>query len=235
MVPDSPPAGRLRRPRWYDGRLLGGVALLLGSVVAGGAVIGAAGRTVDVWAVRRTLPAGTALQTGDLVARAVRLYGGDAARYLDAARPLPAGAALRREVGEGELLPAAAVTTAAAATATRVVAIPVTRMHALGGDLERGMKIDVVATYTSPGGHATTVPVLRSVTVVGVTRPPAGFAAGKAELGVLVEVRPDQALALAAAVEAAAIDVLRVVPGRDGDGDIGDAPYLTGYRTEPAR
>jgi Flp pilus assembly protein CpaB len=226
----SPRAHRLRRPRWYDGRLLGGLTLLLASVVAGSAVVGAAGRTVPVWAVRRSLPAGTQLQPDDLVARRVRLYDGAAARYLDADRPLPAGATLRRDVGAGELLPLGAVSTADTTKARRVVSVPITRAHALGGELERGMKIDVVATYTSPGGRATTVPVLRSVTVVGLTRPPSGFAAGKAELGVLVEVSPEQALALAAAGEAAAIDVLRVVPGSDGDGDIGSGPY----RTEPA-
>ena len=73
----GPVPRRTRPPRWLDLRLVLGVLLVLGSVLLGARVVGAADATVPVWAVTGDLAAGTELHAGDLRAVDVRL--GDAA------------------------------------------------------------------------------------------------------------------------------------------------------------
>lgn len=109
----SPTAQRSSRPGWRDPRLWVGVVLVAGSVVAGARIIGAADDTVPVWAAEADLGAGTPLAEDDLVRRQVRFSDGDdLAAYLRADEPLPDGQLLRA-VGSGELLPRAAVGSAA--------------------------------------------------------------------------------------------------------------------------
>lgn len=216
----SPPAARLRRPRWTDTRLVTGLLLILVSVVAGGATLRSADDASRVWALRRALPAGTTLTRDDLTARRVRLFGADVRRYVDAAQD-PSGRALLRDVGAGELLPIAAVA-AGTAKATRVVGLPLSKAHALGGDVHRGDVVDVIATRKTPGGGFTTTAVVRRVRVVDVSKPASGFSSGRGDLVVMVEVAPEQALPLAAALEGAELDLSLVVAGTDGAGDVGD-------------
>jgi Flp pilus assembly protein CpaB len=212
-------ANRLRQPTWTDARLVAGVLMVLTSVVAGAAVVGNADKSTTVWAVRRALPAGTTLTPDDLTQRRVRLFGDDRARYLDARGGDPAGRVLTRPLGDGELLPVSALGTGG--TATRVVGLPLTRAHALGGDVSRGDVVDVIATRKTSGG-VETYAVARNVPVVGVDRALGGFGAGRGgDLVVLVEVAPDLALDIAAALRGAEIDLSLVVPGADGTGDVG--------------
>jgi hypothetical protein len=210
---------RLRKPSWTDARLVAGLLMVLVSVVAGAAVVGNADKTVRVWAVRHALPAGTTLRNDDLTQRRVRLFGTDRARYVDARGGDPAGRVLVRDLGEGDLLPVSALGTGR--TAARVVALPLSRAHALGGDVGRGDVVDVLATRKGAKG-VTTYAVARAVRVVGIDKPSNGFAAGRAELVVLVEVAPDLALDLAAAIRGADLDLSLVVAGNDGTGDLGD-------------
>lgn len=203
---------RLRQPSWTDARLVAGLLMVLVSVVAGAAVIGNADRTVRVWAVRRALPAGTTLTGDDLTQRRVRLFGADRTRYVDARGGDPAGRVLLRDLGDGDLLPLSALAEPGT-TETRVVGLPLDRAHALGGEVERGDVVDVFATRKGADGVETKA-VARNVRVVGVDRPSGGFAAGRGgDFVVLVEVSPDLALDLAAAVRGAEIDLSRVVRG----------------------
>ena len=218
-------ANRLRRPSWTDTRLVAGLLMVLVSVVAGAAIVGNADRSVHVWAVRRALPAGTTLQPDDLARRRVRLFGDDRTRYLDVRGGDPAGRVLLRDLGDGDLLPVSALG-AAGTAATRVVGLPLGRAHALGGTIRRGDVVDVIATRKTPGGGFTTYAVARNVRVVGVDRPSGGFAAGRADVVVLVEVAPGLALDVAAALRAAEVDLALVRPGADGAGDLGD-PVVT--------
>lgn len=192
------------------------------SVVLGASVVGNADRTVHVWAVRRALPAGTTLQADDLTQRRIRLFGDDRARYLDARGGDPAGRVLLRPLGDGDLLPVSALGDNGT-TATRVVGLPLGRAHALGGNVRRGDVVDVIATRKTAGGGFTTYAVARNVPVVGVDKPSSGFGAGRNDFVVLVEVAPDLALGIAAALRAAEIDLSLVQPGADGPGDLGDA------------
>lgn len=233
--PTSPPATRLRQPSWTDTRLVAGVLMVLVAVVAGAAVVSAADKSVPVWAVRRALHAGTTVERGDLVARRVRLFGADRARYLDARRADPAGRVLTRDLGEGELLPVSALGDRNAARATRIVGIPLSRAHALGGDVARGDLVDVIATRKTSGGGFATYAVVRRVRVVDVSKPSGGFGAGRNDLVVMVEIEPGQALAVAAAVQSAELDLSLVVAGSDGTGDVGDTTVVTGATPSPAR
>src|SRR3954449_3519595 len=69
----GPVPRRVRPPRWLDLRLVLGVLLVLGSVLLGARVVGAADATVPVWAVTGDLAAGTHLVAADLRAVDVRL------------------------------------------------------------------------------------------------------------------------------------------------------------------
>ncbi len=212
----SPPATRLRQPSWTDARLVAGVLMVLLAVLGGAAAISAADKSVEVWAVRRPLTAGTTLAKDDLTARRVRLYGADKERYLDAHLSSPVGHVLVRDVGEGELLPSGAVAQPSD-RATRVVGIPLTRAHALGGNVRRGDHVDVLST--PKGGE--TYAVLRDVLVTEVAKPSGGFAGGGNDLVVIVEVAPADVLPLASAIQTEEIDLALVRPGPDGRGDVG--------------
>jgi Flp pilus assembly protein CpaB len=213
-------ASRLTRPSWTDARLVAGVLMVLVSVVAGAAVVGNADRSVTVWAVRSALPAGTKLDRDDLRARRVRLFGDDTRRYVDTRGGDPTGRVLLRDLGDGDLVPTSALG-APGTNASRVVALPLSRAHALGGDVRRGNVVDVIATRKTPGGGFTTYPVLRNVRVVGVDTPSNGFGAGRDDYVVLVEVAPEAAVAVAAAIRGAELDLSLVVAGANGAGDVG--------------
>ena len=212
----SPPATRLRQPSWTDARLVAGVLMVLLAVLGGAAAISAADKSVQVWAVRRPLTAGTTLAKDDLTARRVRLYGADKERYLDVHLGNPAGRVLVRDLGEGELLPKAAVAQQDH-PATRVVGIPLTRAHALGGNVHRGDHVDVLST--PKGGK--TYAVLRDAPVTEVSKPSGGFAGGGNDLVVMVEIAPADVLALASAIQNEEIDLALVQAGSDGRGDVG--------------
>ncbi|MDQ1711534.1 MAG: hypothetical protein QOE45_984 [Frankiaceae bacterium] len=226
--PTSPAATRLRQPSWTDARLVAGVLMVLLSVVIGSAVVNGADRSARVWAVRRALAAGTTVERADLVARKVRLYGADAARYVDVRRGDPTGRPLTRDLGAGDLLPVSALGDPNAARAARVIGLPMSRAHALGGGVRRGDVVDVVATRKTANGAFTTYAVVRRVRVVDVAKPANGFGAGRNDLVVMVEVAPDLALPVLAALQSAELDLSLVVPGADGPGDVGAKPLVTG-------
>jgi hypothetical protein len=209
--------------------------MVLVAVVAGAALVSAADKSVRVWAVRHALRAGTTVERGDLVARRVRLFGDDRARYLDVRRADPAGRVLTRDLGEGELLPVSALGDRNAARATRIVGLPLNRAHALGGDVARGDLVDVIATRKTSGNASVTYAVVRGAKVVDVSKPSGGFGAGRSDLVVMIEIDPAQALAVAAAVQSAELDLSLVVAGANGTGDVGDATVVTGATPSPAR
>jgi hypothetical protein len=148
----------VRPPRWLDLRLVLGVLLVLGSVLLGARVVGAADATVPVWAVAADLSAGTELSAGDLVAVDVRLdTAADA--YLSAGTR-PEGRVLARAVRAGELLPRSALEEPAELVQ---VALPVQAGYVPPG-LERGQLVDVYAVADPAAGA--TVAVDGSVTLV---------------------------------------------------------------------
>ncbi len=144
----APAARRVRTPRWLDLRLVLGVLLVLGSVLLGARVVGAADATVPVWSVTGDLAAGTVLSADDLTAVDVRL---DAAAtgYLSTTAD-PAGRTLSRAVGAGELLPSAALEQT---TDLVQVALPV-QAGWVPPALRRGQLVDVYAVADPAAGAA---------------------------------------------------------------------------------
>lgn len=230
----SPAATRLQKPRWLEPRLVAGVLCIVVSVLLAAQVLGSADASVRVWAVTRDLPRGTELTAGDLSRVRVRLFGDSAQRYLSATEGAsPVGRVLARDLGAGEMLPASALTDTADRAPRRLVTVPVEREHALGGALQRGDVVDIVATVRDAGRGARTEAVLKGVTVVDVVRPSGGFAGGSGEFAIVVSVAPADALRLTAAVQVADLDVIKVVEG-DQRGDIGDGAVSSGVQPAPS-
>ena len=107
---DAPSAVRAARPGWRDPRLWIGVALVAASVLAGAKLIGGADNTIEVWVAAADLAEGQPLTDRDLAARRVRFDDqADAERYLKVGDEIPDDATLARAVGDGELVPTAAL------------------------------------------------------------------------------------------------------------------------------
>ncbi len=107
-----PPALRGHRSGWRDPRLWIGIVLVAASVVVGARVLAAADDTVQVWAAASDLGAGQRVGADDLVAQRVRFADTDAlGGYFTVDDELPADLELTRSIGQGELLPRAAVGT----------------------------------------------------------------------------------------------------------------------------
>lgn len=120
----SAPAMRLRRPRWKDPRLLIGVALVITSILLGGLLVARLSATTPVLAARVPLVPGERIAAEDLVTVEVRL-GESAALYVSDPAQLPEGAIVAQGVGEGELLPVAAVGQSGGEAELRPVVVPV--------------------------------------------------------------------------------------------------------------
>jgi hypothetical protein len=188
----GPTPRRVRPPRWLDLRLLLGVLLVLGSVLLGARVIGAADATVPVWAAAGDLAAGSRLSSGDLVAVDVRLDK-TAGAYL-ATGSHPEGRTLNRAVRAGELVPRSAL----AGTLSLVdLALPVQAGY-VPPSLVRGQVIDVYAVpdstsaRTAPAGPVT--PVVLNAPVQAVSGRSAGvLSSATTTVQVVVAVAPEAA------------------------------------------
>lgn len=210
----SPPARRLRTSGWLNLRLVLGVLSVLVSVLLGARVIGAADSSVLVWSMRQDIAAGTTLTADDLSPARVRLWS-DADRYLRTGIS-PIGRTLTRDIGAGELLPRAALTSASPG---RLVSLPVPSLHA-PDSLRRGQLVDVFATAKSAPAVASngTVRVLAGVPVQSVLAPRGGLVGGGTDIAVMVSVPPDQVSAIVAALRTADIDVTIVTGGDPASG-----------------
>lgn len=106
--PVSPVPRRLTRPRWLDTRLVGGVVLVLVSVLLGSLLVSSADHRQPVWSLSRDVAAGTVLTGADLQPVRVQL-GTAASRYLGSDVAV-AGRTVRHSLRAGELLALAEVT-----------------------------------------------------------------------------------------------------------------------------
>ena len=152
-APASPVATRTSRHRWRDPRLVVGVALVALAVLLGARLLGHDG-AVGVWSARVPLTAGQRIGPDDLVRRDV-VFGSqsDADRYLSADATPAAGTVLARDVGAGELVPRAAVGTAARPRLTEVpLSVAADRVPAT---VAPGAVVDVWVTPTEDAGART--------------------------------------------------------------------------------
>ncbi|MFC4556010.1 hypothetical protein [Georgenia faecalis] len=148
---ESPAARRLRRPTWRDPRLGVGVLLVAGSVALTTWVVGDASRTVDVYAAEATLTPGDRLTDEDVRVLQAR-PGGPEGTYLLVADGLPEDGVLTRVVGEGEMIPAAAVGRVGDVD-LRPVVVPLTGTVPTG--LGPGTVVDLWLTDPARPGAAT--------------------------------------------------------------------------------
>ncbi len=185
MATPSPTPRRLKAPSWFDLRLVAGVMLVLISMGGGALVVARADSRQPVWAVRRSLAAGTVITQGDLQAVKVRLQ--DRSHYLpaDSNRPAddPVNKTLSRPVAVGELLPRSAV---AATPAGTTLTVPLTSDQA--PRISRGQEIELWLSSKT----CRAVVVLPGATVQDVQSTGGSFGTSSTE-NVVIRVPRDQA------------------------------------------
>jgi hypothetical protein len=161
-VPAATPAGARRR-RLREPLPLIGIALVLVAFVGYLAVYRATTHRTPVLVTTRALQAGTVLRASDL--RAAELAGDDSViTGLEPESDL--GQLVGRRLGSalpaGTPLPRSALATRAPASSAMTLAVPT--LHALGGALQPGDRVTVLATFGAGSGHARTL--------AGRARPP---------------------------------------------------------------
>ena len=165
-----------------DPRLITGVALIVGSILVGHVLMSSAGRTSAVWVTTHDMPAGSMVQSKDLIAGRVHL-GDLTARYASGGSSL-VGSVVTRDLVKGELVPASALKSARARL-TRLVTVPVEQFHAPAG-LARG---DLVDVYINDGGT---------------------FGSSSSSVGVVLELAPENVARVVTGVRQGAVDLVRV-------------------------
>ncbi|WP_084010948.1 SAF domain-containing protein [Pseudofrankia sp. DC12] len=243
IVPPSPPARRLGRRGWRDGRLIFGVLIVLVSVVLGARLFATADQTSAWVAARSDLPAGHVVGAGDLITVSAQLSEATGARYYPGRRLKEVvGGTLARPVGAGDLISGSDFAGPDTA-ATRLV--PVVVQAGRLPDLAPGDHVDVYVFQASGavgagdastgtgsstgtgngtgqsngvgtpavGGAGAEVLVLHDVEFLGAQR----IASGDRSLTLRVPV--DAAIRAVAASQSGRVDVVKLV--RDGQGQVG--------------
>lgn len=209
----SPPATRLRRPRWSDPRLLVGVLIVAGSIVGGARVMAAADDTTAIWSVNGDHRAGTPVDPDTLRSVDVHLGEPGTQRYVPASEPVAPGQVWARDVHAGELLGVEATH----APGTRAVGqLPlIVAPGALPGDLTRGDRVAVWVSAPPSSGKATRAQlVLDGMRVLSVSTAPGamGGSNGYRVLLALERDRPDRIGAALGAISAGEVTLVREVP-----------------------
>lgn len=203
--------GRIRTP---DARLGIGLALVAVSVFGGMRLSGAAAPTQRVLAVRTSVAAGHRFTATDLEVVAVHVDARVARTLVPASlRADVVGRPVQHAVRAGSLLEAGAL--ARRSGNSREITVPVTPEHALGGELEPGDRVDVVATFDANSGAARTLTVAGRAEVVSVVRGDQVFGGSGALSAVTLAVPADEAMVLVYAMRTGALDLLRSaeIPG----------------------
>lgn len=204
----SPAAVRLARARWTDPRLLVGVLLVAFSVLIGSRVVAAADDSRSVWALTHDVVAGTTVTRADVTIRQVRLDGA-LNPYLEASGAAPVGVVLRRDLAAGELLPAAAVSSADREP-EGLVTVPVGHDRLPLG-LAPGQRVDV---YGAVAPTAVGKPAHQALTVGGARVEQVEDAAGRYSAGgqsrVVLAVPAAKVPILLSSIGAGSVDLVRV-------------------------
>jgi len=204
----APPANRLKPPSWLDGRLVVGVVLVLVSVVVGAKIVASSGHFDEIWAASHDLAPGATLTKGDLVAVKVRFHDHGGGYYSASGKTL-VGRTTIAPLSAGQLIPAAAVPSQPP-TPSRLVTVPVAKLHMPhDGDLQ-GKQVDLYVTVKSTVGQPQQAPqlVLANVTVADVIAQSSLADSGNS--GVVLQVPLRYVDAVVGAVESGSIDVVKV-------------------------
>jgi hypothetical protein len=167
--------------------------------------VGGLDRSVEVYAARDAIPAGSKLELEDLELVRVVL-GEQTAQYLTAETSPQTDAVLTRTVGSGEFIPVEAVGTAADGA---VAAVVVPSRGALPAEVEPGTAVDVWAAGALERGFEPPVVLVPGAEVVSVLADESPGAGGP-----LVELRLDRERLPLLLESLAAGDVIDLVPAR---------------------
>lgn len=140
---------RPARRRAPDPRLVIGLVLVVASIAGVVGIVAATDDGVEVYAAPRLLTAGERISAEDLELRRVSL-GADVESYLTAEALPAAGAVVSRTVGEGELIPLAAVGDERGPSMTTIVVALTTP---LGQTVRTGDTVDVWASPQEEAGR----------------------------------------------------------------------------------
>jgi Flp pilus assembly protein CpaB len=186
-----------------------------------------AGRRTPVLVVAHKLPAGAVVRPSDLRSSRIGADGDVLAALVTVAQEQAVvGRRLAESVGAGEPLPRTALASSSASPAAFTLAVPAA--HALGGQLQPGDHVSVLATFSSATGAATTEALARNLVVLAVGQPPSIGDPNQSTIPVTVAL-PDPRLSsrLALANSTAKIDLLRD-SNRSGGQSIPTAQSPTG-------
>lgn len=210
---DRPPqANRLRRKRWSDPRLLIGLLVVAGSVVAGARVLATADDTTSVWAVSADYRAGTPVDAGALRSVDVQLSDEASAQYLSTDEQLGGGLVWARDVRAGELVAEAATRPAESG---QVAELPViVGDGAMPSDLAPGDRVDVWVSSATEASPTAADLVLDQMRVLSVAGAPAamGETAGYRVLLAIEEDKPDRLADALGAMSGGDVTLVRGAP-----------------------
>lgn len=138
------------------------------------------------------------------------------------------GAVVLGPIGQGELVQRSDVLPAGEGQRReREMSFPIESARAVDGQLRPGELIDVLATYGT-GAEAYTVVVVRAARIADRSEPEGGLAGGRDQVVTLSLPSAADTLAVAHAVNAASLTLVRTPAPADGQGaDAGESSYQT--------
>lgn len=212
---DVPQARRIERPRWLNARVALGVALFVVSLAGGQRLVADAQTLHAMWVAERDLPAGTVIGEGDLRVGEVNLSSSLLSLYATGSTPV-VGTVVTDMVHAGEMVPISGIAEAQDAVEGRLMTIPVGDSGLVGGDLQPGDRVDVLATFMPGQTGSVTRTIVAAAEVIDVLKSDGFVSSGEAVAGVTIRVAPEDAPRLAFAIRNAEID-LAIVSGLPGD------------------
>ena len=205
-------ASSLRLPK-VDARLVVGLLLVALSVIGGLRLAATSDETVPVYAAARDLPVDHVLVAGDLTVTRISADA-DVLNGLIAAGhgSPPIRRVLRSSVTEGGLVAVAAL--GGVESKSREITVPISADHALGGALEMGDRVDVLASFDKGTELAKTLTVAAGARVAAVVHADGLFGQREGELSALtLSVAPDDVVFVAFALRNGELDVVRATNG----------------------
>lgn len=214
---DVPQARRLERPTWLNARTILGLFLFVSSFVAGQRLLATEPTTSPVWVASRDLSPGTELSPEDLQVVEVDLPPSLSGSYAAADLDLTT-AVLSQPVLKGQMIPVA-WTAASNGLESRLMSVPLSPEHAVGGDLRSGDVVDIYATFKGERGDARTVLLAASVEIVDTVAGSELIGASGEIGGATISVSEEEAPRIAFALRTADLDIVKVVGAEPTDTD----------------
>lgn len=224
----APPNGVRPLPRRRgvpNGRAaLGGLLVALAILLLFSVADSRGGTHLERYVVaRRPLLIGAHIAASDLTTAAIHVPTGNLRRHVFNNPNRVVGAVVVAPVAAGELVQASAIIAADSVTDQRQVSVPIASARALGDRLQPGELVDVVATFGS-GADAFSLAVVKSARVVARDTSGGPLGDSKGEVVILAVRTSEEAVAVAHAIAAGQISLIRV-SGVGPEPSATDAPY----------